>query len=88
MPFDLKPCKFCHQHVKITPLVTKSRPRDTIKHCMENLYKVESERVETPAFFTVICNSPKCKNFLHKNPQRLIAEKTEKEAAFMWNQMN
>lgn len=85
---ELKPCKYCGKKPKIYPLVTKAVLKEVSHKHKGNIYKMRAERIELPIFYTVACNSEKCKCFLHKNPTKIISEDSVNGAILKWNQRN
>lgn len=83
-----KLCKFCHKSPKIYPLVTRSELKDVQKKYRNNIFKIQTERIEIPVFYTASCPTEKCNNRLHKLPHLIISEKTVNETIKKWNSQN
>lgn len=85
---ELKPCKHCGKKPHLYPFVVKTVLKDASQKHKGNIYKIKAERIEIPVFYTVSCNSEKCKRFLHKNPAKIISEDSVNGAILKWNQRN
>ena len=72
--------------------VTDEKLETILKQVQSNskskIFKMQIERIEIPVFYTVQCQNNKCKNHLHKFPNKMISEDSVNGAILKWNQQN
>lgn len=86
--FELKPCRYCGKVPKVSPLVTRTILKQIPNNSTSNIFKMQTERIEVPVFYTIRCQNNKCKNHLHKFPNKMISEDSVNGAILKWNQQN
>ena len=85
---NLQPCKYCGKTPKVSPLVTRPILKQVQSNSKSKIFKMQIERIEVPVFYTVQCQNNKCKNHLHKFPNKMISEDSINGAILKWNQQN
>ena len=95
---NLQPCKYCGKTPKVSPLVTRAILKQVQSNLKSKIFKMQNliinitqenfKPLENDDFYTVQCQNNKCKNHLHKFPNKMISEDSINGAILKWNQQN